>query len=290
MRAALKGLAGLVLAITLAACGGGAPPDGVATAEEKRPVVLATTTSTQDSGLLEELVAAFEQATGHPVKTVAVGSGQAVELGRRGEADVVLAHSPSAERALLESGVAGSRERVMHNDFVLLGPDSDPARARGRRAVTALRRIAAANAPFVSRGDDSGTHAMELSLWRRAGAEPRGSWYQETGSGMGATLAIAAEKGAYTLSDRGTYLSNAQARDLAVMVDGGPGLLNVYHVIDITERAGPRVNARGGEAFADWILTGFAQDLIRDFGREEYGRALFTPNPGRRDSADPPAS
>ena len=270
----------LGIALLVAGCGGDSG-SGVATAEPKRPVVLATTTSTQDSGLLSELLPAFEEATGYPVKPVAVGSGQAIEMGRRGEADVVLAHSPAAERELMDSGVAGGREVVMHNDFVLLGPEADPAGTRGGKAVEALRRIAAEQAPFVSRGDDSGTHAKEMSLWEEAGVSPSGAWYQETGSSMGATLAVAAEKDAYTLADRGTYLSNQQADDLAVLVDGGPGLLNVYHVIDIDAKAGPRVNAEGGEAFADWILTGFAQELIGSFGEQEYGRALFTPDAGR---------
>jgi len=284
-------LAGMVVAIALAwsGCGGGAGGQA-ATPESKRPVVLATTTSTQDSGLLDELLPAFEKASGHPVKSVAVGSGQAIEMGRRGEADVVLAHSPADERELMDSGVAGSRELVMHNDFVLVGPQSDPAGARGARAVTAMRRIAAERAPFVSRGDDSGTHAKELSLWAEAGTTARGGWYQETGSGMGATLAVAAEKDAYTLADRGTYLSNQQADDLDVLVDGGPGLLNVYHVIDIDSEAGPRVNAEGGEAFAEWILTPFAQDLIGRFGEQEYGQALFTPDAGRDEERPESAS
>lgn len=247
-------------------------------------MVLATTTSTQDSGLLDVLVPAFEEATGHPVRTVAVGSGQAVEMGARGEADVVLAHSPGAELELMETGVAGDREVVMHNDFVVVGPAEDPARARDRRAVAAFERIAARRAPFVSRGDDSGTHAKELSLWADAGVRPRGAWYQETGSGMGATLAVAAEKAAYALADRGTYLSNHQARDLEVIVDGGPGLLNVYHVIDIDSEAGARVNAQGGDAFADWILGDPAQELIGDFGEEEYGQPLFVPDAGRSEA------
>jgi tungstate transport system substrate-binding protein len=144
-----------------------------------------------------------------------------------------------------------------------------------------LKRIAAEGAPFISRGDDSGTNAKELALWEDAGVQPSGGWYQETGSGMGATLAVAAEKGAYTLADRGTYLSNRQARDLDLIVDGGRGLLNVYHVIDIDPQAGPRVNAEGGDAFADWILTDSAQELIRTFGTEQYGQALFTPDAGR---------
>jgi tungstate transport system substrate-binding protein len=280
------GLSALVAAVAiLAGCGGATrEADPSETAASARPVVLATTTSTQDSGLLDELVPAFEEAAGYPVKTVAVGSGQAIELGRRGEADVVLAHSPEAEQELMASGVAGARKVVMHNDFVVVGPAGDPARADDASAVEAFRRIARARAPFVSRGDDSGTHAKELSLWEAADVEPRAPWYQETGSGMGATLTVAAEKDAYTLADRGTYLSNPQAADLELMVDGGPGLLNVYHVIDIDPAAGKRVNAAGGDAFAEWIVSPPAQQIIGSFGREEYGQALFTPDAGRSDA------
>ncbi|CAA9471196.1 MAG: Tungstate ABC transporter, substrate-binding protein, partial [uncultured Solirubrobacteraceae bacterium] len=228
-----------------------------------------------------ELVPAFEEAEGYTVKTVAVGSGQAIEMGERGEADVVLAHSPEAEQELMDSGVAGSRKVVMHNDFVVVGPESDPAKVEGEKAVDAFKRIAERLAPFVSRGDESGTNAKELSLWEDAGVQPRGTWYQETGSGMGATLTIAAEKEAYTLADRGTYLSNPQARDLALMVDGGAGLLNVYHVIDIDAKAGERVNEAGGDAFARWVVSPDAQRIIGSFGEEEYGEALFTPDAGR---------
>jgi len=285
VRAALKALA-IAAALGLGACGD-SETDSAGQAEtsaDTRPVVLATTTSTQDSGLLDELIPAFEEESGLTVKTVAVGSGQAIEMGSRGEADVVLTHSPAAEQELMESGVAGSREVVMHNDFVLIGPDNDPASTEGTAGADAFKAIADERAPFVSRGDESGTHAKELSLWEAAGVEPRGSWYEETGSGMGATLAVAAEKDAYTLSDRATYLSNEQARDLAITVDGGPGLLNVYHVIDIDSDAGSRVNAEGGDAFAQWIVSKPVQETIGAFGEEEYGQALFTPDAGKTEA------
>ena len=275
----LGALIGAVL--LLGGCGGDESPPPSADSAGERPLVLATTTSTQDSGLLDELVPAFEESEGYSVKTVAVGSGEAIEMGRRGEADVVLAHSPDAEEELMDSGVAGSREVVMHNDFVVVGPQADPAGIEGTEAVDAFARIARERAPFISRGDDSGTNTKELSLWEDAGVKPAGRWYQETGSGMGATLTVAAEKDAYTLADRGTYLSNQQARDLALLVDGGPGLLNVYHVIDIDSEAGPRVNAEGGDAFARWIVSQPAQRMIGAFGRERYGEALFTPDAGR---------
>ena len=267
-----------------AGCGGDSLEREQTDSAESRPVVLATTTSTQDSGLLDELIPAFERAEGYTVKTVAVGSGQAIEMGGRGEADVVLAHSPAAEEELMASGVAGSREVVMHNDFVVVGPADDPARARGDSAVEAFTRIARRKATFVSRGDESGTHARELAVWERAGGEPSASWYQKTGSGMGATLAVAAEKRAYTLADRGSYLANEQADELGVIVDGGPDLLNVYHVIDIDSDAGRRVNAEGGDAFAEWIVSRPAQEMIATFGEEEYGQPLFTPDAGRTEA------
>lgn len=283
MRMALGAVAA-GLALGLGACGGddaAVESDAPQATEDMGSMVLASTTSTQDSGLFDDLIPAFEAESGCNVKTVAVGSGQAIELGERGEADAVFAHSPAAEEALMETGVAGSRELVMHNDFVIIGPEDDPAGIRGDSAVEALRKIAEEKARFVSRGDDSGTHAAELGTWEKAGVEPEGSWYQETGQGMGATLAVAAERGAYTLADRGTYLANEQADELPVLVDGGPGLLNFYHVIDIDPEAGARVNAECGDAFAAWVVSGEAQQIIGELGREEFGQPLFTPDAGK---------
>jgi tungstate transport system substrate-binding protein len=264
-----------VVLLVLAACGSPA----------ERSLVLATTTSTQDSGLLDDLLPAFTAATGWAVKPVAVGSGQAIEMGRRGEADVLLVHSPAAERDYVAEGTAGRRLLVMHNDFVLLGPDADPAGVRGTAVDEAVRRIAAAGAVFVSRGDGSGTHARERSLWEAAGVAPGAPWYQETGQGMGATLRVAAEKGGYTLADRGTYLT--QPGGLALLVEGDPGLLNVYHVIEVTKRAGERVQPEAAAAFADWITGPDAQRRIGEFGREEYGQPLFVPDAGGPDPTGP---
>lgn len=277
---------GIAMAAALSGCGGGGSETGGDSAQTpaKRPLVLATTTSTQDSGLLDELIPAFEQDSGYTVKTVAVGSGQAIEMGHRGEADVVLAHSPQAEQELMASGVAGDRRIVMHNDFVIIGPRDDPAQIKGERAAQAVKDIADQRRPFVSRGDDSGTNAFELKLWEQDGIEPHGAWYQKTGQGMGATLQVAAEKDAYTITDRGTYLSTTQGKSLPILVDGGPGLLNVYHVMDITKRAGPRVNVAGGRAFADWIVSAPVQKAIGDFGRERYGDPLFTPDAGKTEA------
>jgi tungstate transport system substrate-binding protein len=272
LRAAALG----VVLLVLAACGG-----GQAGQSAERSIILATTTSTQDSGLLDDLLPAFAAETGWEVKPIAVGSGQAIEMGRRGEADVLLVHSPVAEEALVAEGTAGRRLLVMHNDFVLLGPEADPAGVRGAAVDEAMRRIAGSGAVFISRGDDSGTHAREKSLWEQEGVAPGGDWYQQTGQGMGATLRVAAEKAGYTLADRGTFLS--QPDGLAVLVEGDPGLLNVYHVIEMTTRVGERVQPEGAAAFTDWIIGADTQQRIGEFGRAEYGQPLFVPDAGKPD-------
>ena len=273
MRAGLAGVrygtTVAVLALLFAACG--------SSDDTRRPVILAATTSTQDSGLLDVLVPAFEADTGWRVRTIAVGSGQAIALGRRGEADVVLAHSPDAERMLMADGVARARRPVMVNDFVLVGPSADPAGARGRSAPDAVAAIARRRAPFVSRGDESGTHVFEQKLWRRAGISPGGSWYQETGQGQSATLRLAAERGGYVLTDRATFVATGADRDLRILVEGSRAMANPYHVIDLTRRAGPRVNAAGARALADWLVGPRAQALIERHGRSKHGRALFRP-------------
>ena len=253
----------------MAACG----PAG----DDRRPVILAATTSTQDSGLLDVLVPAFEADTGWSVRTVALGSGQSLRLGRRGEADVVLAHSPAAELALMATGGARARRLVMVNEFVLVGPRDDPARAAGRPAPEALAAIARHRSPFVSRGDQSGTHVFERELWRRARVRPRAPWYQETGQGQSATLRVAIERDGYALSDRATYLATGAGDALRVLVDGGAGMANPYHVIDLTRRAGTRVNESGARALADWLVRPRAQALIGDYGRRRHGRPLFEP-------------
>jgi tungstate transport system substrate-binding protein len=274
-------LATLLLGVmaVLAGCGGEEARSG---ADAPPPsVILATTTSTQDSGLLDDLVPAFGRDTGIRVKTIAVGSGAAIELGRRGEADVVLAHSPAAERELVDSGVTGARSSVMYNDFVLVGPPGDPAGVRGLPPIRAVQRIAGRRATFISRGDDSGTHRKELGLWEQAEREPRGDWYVESGQGMGETLRMGSERGGYTLADRGTFLAQRETLDLRIAVEGGMPLRNAYHVIPITRRAGGRVNEAGGRSFARWITSARAQRMIGDFGRERFGRPLFVPDAAR---------
>lgn len=281
-------MAGALLALTAAllasACGDDDSDDnGGGSAPDRGTMVLATTTSTRDSGLLDELLPTFEKTSGCSAKTLAVGSGEAMELGARGDADVLLVHSPAAEEDFMAEGHGASRKAVMHNDFVIVGPASDPARIRGLSATDAMARIARTKSPFISRGDDSGTNTFELKLWDKAGVKPKGSWYQESGQGMGATLQIAADKDAYTISDRGTYLATDSARDLKLLVEGGSPLLNVYHVIEIPETNGPRVNTKGGNAFADWIVSPPAQEMIGKFGVEKYGEPLFTPDAGKTD-------
>ena len=287
MRYRLRQIAATALsaaALLAAGCGDDDADDaGAAAPEAKAPVILATTTSTQDSGLLDVLIPAFEKESGRKVKTIAVGSGQAIEMGSRGEADVILAHSPAAEEEMMAARKGGERRTVMHNDFVIVGPGADPARTKGSKAETAMKKIALAKEPFISRGDDSGTHTFELELWEKAGVQPKGSWYQESGQGMGATLQIANDKDAYTISDRGTFLATDSAKDLEVLVEGGAALLNVYHVIDVAPSAGEQVNAEGGKELADWLVGADAQGMIETFGTEEYGEPLFVPDAGRTD-------
>lgn len=273
---------------TLAALLALALAPAVAAAAPAKVVLLATTTSTQDSGLLDVLVPAFEKKSGYTVKTISVGSGQAIALGRRGEADVLLVHSPDDELKLVTEGFGVNRRVVMHNDFVLLGPPADPAKVKGAATTAeAFRRIAGAGATFVSRGDSSGTHARERSLWKAADLSPEGKpWYQQTGLGMGETLNVAAEKGGYALSDRGTWLARRRARALAldVVVEGEPLLLSVYHVIEVNPARWPKVNAAGGKAFADFMVTPEAQGIIGTFGAEKFGAPLFFPDAGKPDA------
>ncbi len=260
-----------------------------ATAKETRSVILATTTSTQDSGLLDALLPAFEKQTGYVVKTIAVGTGQALAMGRRGEADVLLVHAPAEEQKLVADGFSASRRLVMHNDFVVVGPPADPARIKGdATSADAFRKIAAAGATFLSRGDESGTHSKEKAIWKAAGLNPDGQrWYQATGLGMGETLNVASEKAGYTLTDRGTLLARGKSRPLGldILVQGEPKLLNVYHVIEVSPARWPKVNAAGAKAFADFLVSREGQALIGSFGVDRFGAPLFFPDAGKPESA-----
>ena len=261
-------------ALGVGACGDD-DPGGSQPGTDDAAMILATTTSTQDSGLLDELIPRFQRDSGCSVKTVAVGSGEALELGANGDADVLLVHSPEAEEEYMDAGHGESRKAVAHNDFVVVGPADDPAHVQGAAsAAEAFAGIVKARAPFASRADESGTNTKELSLWEAAGVEPEGSWYIETGQGMGETLTIASQKQAYTLADRGTFLATDNL-DLDVLVEGGKDLLNPYHVIVVK---GENVNRACAQKFSDWITSPRIQDEIGRFGVAEYGEPLFVPD------------
>jgi tungstate transport system substrate-binding protein len=249
-------------------------------------IILATTTSTRDAGLLDALLPVFERASGYHVKVIAVGSGQALEMGRRGDADVVLSHAPEAERVLVGRGYFVGRRLVMHNEFLIVGAPLDAAGVRGMSdAVAAFARIAAHRAQFVSRGDQSGTHQREQLLWRMAGVTPppSGSWYIESGQGMGATLQLADEKRAYALTDRATYLTWRGRVQLVPLAEGDSLLYNVYHVLELNPANASRVNARGGKALADFLVAPETQALIAEFGTLRFGQSLFVPDAGKPD-------
>ena len=266
----------LVLCATLVLFG------AVSATAAQKTVILATTTSTQDSGLLDVLVPLFEKESGYQVKTISVGSGQAMKMGEKGEADVLLVHSPDAEKKFMADGFGATRRLVMHNDFIVLGPATDPAKTKGAGAADALKRIAQSGALFVSRGDNSGTHAKEKGLWKAAGINPeRQKWYQQTGLGMGQSLNVAAEKKAYVLADRATYLALKKNLGLDILVEGDGKLLNVYHVIEINSVKWPKVNIPGGKAFADFMVDKKTQEMIGRFGVEKYGAPLFFPDAGK---------
>jgi len=277
------------LLTALAACGNAgenAVPDvtddDTTAAVTTTNMVLASTTSTQDSGLFDALIPAFNEA--HPeinVQVIAVGSGEAMEMGGRGDADVLLVHSPAAEQTFMDEGYGAKRLPVMYNDFVIVGPDADPADVKDAPdANDAFRRIAETQSTFISRGDDSGTHARELSIWAVDDIDPAsigdGSWYEESGQGMGATLKIAEEFQAYTLTDRATYLNLTKegALQLPILNEGSTELLNYYHVITVKDAK----EQAAAQAFMDWIVSPAGQETIATFGLEDFGAALFTPN------------
>ena len=251
---------------------------------KQKNIILATTTSTQDSGLLDVLIPVFEKKTGYFVKTIAVGSGQAMAMGQKGEADVMLVHSPDAEKKFVEEGYGINRRLVMHNDFIIVGPGADPAKIKGvKSSAAALKLIAKAEGLFLSRGDNSGTHAKEKGLWKIAEINPVGQkWYQETGLGMGQTLNVAAEKKGYTLADRGTYLALKKNLGLDILVEGDAALLNIYHVIEVNSAKWPKANAAGAKAFADFMVSKKTQEIIKTFGVDKYGSALFFPDAGKK--------
>ena len=263
------------------------PPTPEPTIPANPNLILATTTSTQDSGLLDVLIPVFETETGYTVQTVAVGSGQAMKMGEEGNADVLLVHAPASEVAFMEDGFGKDRALIMHNDFIIVGPANDPAAIKGRSIVDALKLINDEGADFVSRGDDSGTHKAELNLWKKAELDPKGAapaWYLESGQGMGATLTIASEKTAYTLTDRATYLANKANMQLEIWVEGDRALLNVYHVITVNSDKWPKSNYDGAIAFLKFMTEPSTQEIIAQFGVDEYGQPLFYPDADKTDA------
>jgi tungstate transport system substrate-binding protein len=271
----------LALAMTVSMAG------VAATQPAQKNVILATTTSTQDSGLLDVLLPIFEKKTGYFVKTIAVGSGQAMAMGAKGEADVLLVHSPAAEKKFMADGNGVERRLVMHNDYIILGPPADPAKIKGmKKASEAFKKIAAAGSIFMSRGDNSGTNAKEKDIWKAAGVKYEGEkWYQQTGLGMGQTLAVAAEKKTYTLADRGTYLALKKNLGLDILVEGDGILLNIYHVIEVNPKKWPKANFTGAKAFGDFMVSKETQAIIKTFGVDKYGSPLFFPDAGKKEEA-----
>ena len=252
------------------------------TTPENPDIILATTTSTQDSGLLDVLIPMFEEQTGYRVKTIAVGTGQALAMGEKGEADVLLTHAPASEKPLVESGAVTNYQLVMHNDFILVGPSSDPAKVKDLKSVAdAFKAISETSSIFVSRGDDSGTDKKEKGIWKDINIPNEGSWYQETGQGMGQTLNIASQKEGYTLTDRATFLAQKDNLQLEIVVQGEKSLLNIYHVMQVNEEKFPKVNADGAKAFVEFMIDSKTQDIIGEFGMDEYGEPLFFKDAGK---------
>lgn len=272
MSRAVAGAAVCVVLLAASGCSSGEKDEANGISGD---LLLATTTSTQDSGLLDDLIPTFEKSSACVVKTVAVGSGEALTMGERGDADVLLVHSPESEEQFMAEGYGSSREAVMHNDFVLVGPQGDPADvADAGDAVDAMGRVAKQEALFASRADDSGTNAKELTMWEDADVEPGGSWYLETGQGMGETLTIADQKQAYTLSDRGTFLAT-NGLESGIVFEGSDDLRNDYHVIVVDHEG---TNTGCAEEFSSWIRQQPVQEQIAEFGVAKYGEQLFVPD------------
>jgi len=294
----------LVLALSACASATAVPTQGIVATEAPTQVptavpateklastnptlILATTTSTQDSGLLDVLIPLFEAETGYTVQTVAVGSGQAMEMGQEGNADVLLVHSPSAEKQFMTDGWGKDRALIMHNDFLIVGPAEDPAQIKGLSAAEAFKAIAAAEATFVARADKSGTSTKELSIWKKVELDPattKPAWYIETGQGMGPSLTITSEKAGYTLTDRATFLANKANLQLDILVEGDNSLLNVYHVITVNPDKWPKINYDGAMAFLKFMTEASTQEEIGKFGLEKFGQQLFIPDADKTDA------
>ena len=282
----------IAFALVLSACASATPaptqaPTQAPVAPVNQNLILATTTSTQDSGLLDVLIPLFETETSYTVQTVAVGSGQAMEMGQQGNADVLLVHSPSAEKQFMTNGWGKERALIMHNDFIIVGPADDPAKIKDLSATEAFKAIATAESAFVARADKSGTSTKELGIWKKAELDPattKPAWYIETGQGMGPTLTITSEKAGYTLTDRATFLANKANLQLEILVADDNSLLNIYHVITVNPDKWPKVNYEGAMAFLKFMTETSTQEEIGKFGLEKYGQQLFIPDADKRDA------
>jgi len=271
-----------LMLLFLSACGNANSKDAAATekktAAKPAPtdMILATTTSTQDSGLLDVIIPMFEKQNNVKVKVIAVGTGEALAMGTKGEADALLVHAPAAEKAVVDAGDAINYKRVMYNDFVLVGPKENPAGVSGDDILAAFKKLAETKATFVSRGDDSGTNKKELAIWTTANIKPAGNWYVSTGQGMGQTLQVAAEKKGYVLTDRATWLAQSKNLDtLKIVVEGGKDLMNIYHVMEVNPEKHDKVNSTDAKKFVEFMVDPKTQDVIENFGKKEFGRSLF---------------
>ena len=281
MRKLIIGCLVVVAAVSCFGCGSAPVKQGAREAIFNKDIILSTTTSTRDSGLLDMLLPVFEKKTGYKVKTIAVGTGQALVMGEKGEADVLFVHAPDAEKKVLSSGAVMNRLLVMHNDFVIVGPARDVAQIKGKKAMEAMTGIAQKEEVFVSRGDDSGTYKMERNLWKLANLKPASPWYQESGTGMGQTLKIANEKQGYTLTDRATYLAQKKNISLQILVEGDATLLNIYHVMEVNPEKFSKVNHQGAKAFSDFLLSSEGQMLISEYGKDRFEQSLFFADGGK---------
>ncbi|SHH99631.1 substrate-binding domain-containing protein [Desulfosporosinus lacus] len=279
----------IAIMVTLVGCGTTTTPTPTTPAPQaetpkpERPdIILATTTSTQDSGLLDVLVPDFEKKTGYKVKTIAVGTGAALAMGEKGDADVLLVHAPASEKKLVDNKSAINYQLVMHNDFIIVGPAADPAKVKETKTIAdAFKRIVDSSSIFVTRGDDSGTDKMEKGLWTKLNIKPAADKYQSTGQGMGQTLTITSEKAGYTLTDRATYLATKKNLQLDIVLEGDASLLNIYHVMQVNPEKFPKVNADGAKAFVDYMINADTQSTIGSFGKDKYGQALFFADAGK---------
>ncbi len=271
-----------MMLLVLAACGNAGTKDSAEKVKKEKPkaapteMILATTTSTQDSGLLDVIIPMFEKENNVKVKTIAVGTGQALEMGTKGEADALLVHAPAAEKAVVDAGDGINYKRVMYNDFILVGPKENPAGVSGDDIMAAFKKLADSKATFVSRGDDSGTNKKELGIWEMDNIKPAGDWYVSTGQGMGQTLQVAAEKKGYVLTDRATWLAQEKNLDtLQIVVEGGKDLMNIYHVMQVNPEKHDKINSKDAEKFVEFMVDSKTQDVIEQFGKKEYGQSLF---------------